>query len=335
MAQGIESGVGGVWQTQQTTSGSRERADATTMKRFRKTGDEGLSVAKTTAAEEYVDGEAWGTPTMFVDTIGGDVGSLGFQGQIACCAFLFAQACAADVVTGSGDPYTHTIVTGRSVPADQTIYQKVGNAIGPMRQVFYDAKIGRLTYNAGQDQKVVRMTEGIQALRCAEWFTSDPTATDNGEDPLRWDQAVTRINGTALPEIRGDTIELDANLGVYRGQTGNPVCFEYGKGAVTSTVESTTTDGTLPEIRRAIYGTNAPADGAPVSSDVVYCSLETTYTVSVRRTLTLTRPRVEIRADDWAFGPRAEGGLIPVAFGGRCLKADSSTPILRVVALTG
>lgn len=335
MAQGIESGVGGVWQTQQTTPGTRERSDAVGMRRMRKTGDEGLSAAKTTASEEYVDGEFIGTPTVYVDTIGGDVGSLGFQGQIETCAFLFAQALSADVVTGVADPWTHTIVSGRNAPEDQTIYQEVGNTVS-MRQVFYDAKIGRLTYNAGQDQKVVRMTEGIQALKVAEWFTTSPTAVDVGSDPLRWDQAVTRINGTELPEIRGDMVEYDASLGVERGQTGHPVCFSFGKGAITSTLETFTTDGTLPEVKRAIYGTNAPADRAAVSNDVIYAAFETTYTaVAARRTLTITRPRVEIRGEDWAFGPRAEGGIIPVAFGGRCLKADSSTPIIRVVALTG
>lgn len=334
MTQGIETGVGDVFQARQATAGTIEPPDAINTKRLRKAGDDGLKAAKTTAQEEYVDGQSWSNAAPYVDSIGGDVGTLTVQGQISVAAFLWAQLLGSDVVTGSADPYAHTITSGVAVPVNNTIRIKTGSAIGPVRQAWYDAKISKLTQNVGQSQKTMHLAEDIKALHAAETYMTDPTAADGGDDPLRWGECVTKINGTALEEIGGDTIEADAKLDVYRGQTPAPVCFVFGKGSITRTLDGIVTDGTIPLLNQALYGTSTPADAAPVSNQVGFLDIVTLYTRSASRTLQISTPKVEVQPNDWILGPKAEGGTREVAFGGLCHTSGGS-PQITIVAKTG
>lgn len=333
--EGIESGVGGVWQVRQSVAGALERSDATTMRRLRKADDDGgLAPRKTYGSEEYVDGLTWGSPNSFTKEVGGLVGTLKLQGQIETVAFQAAQFFGSDVVTGASDPYTHTISSGTATQALNSFYQRTGvNTV--VSQAYYDAKVAKLVLDAGQDEnsRILHPTIDVMALKGGEWFTRDPTAADSGVDPLRWDQAVTRYNGTTFPELTGDKIEADSKIGVHRGQNTAPVCFTYSKGELMRTIDGIVTDSTLVEIKNVLYNTRTPTAATAISDVVIQVPIVATYTQSARRTLTITTPLVEIRPDDWATGPRATGGPMPIAFGGRC-KAGGS-PAITIVALTG
>jgi hypothetical protein len=189
------------------------------MKRLRKTGDGALKAAKTYGSEEYVDGKTWGSPGMYVDTIGGDVGDVECQAQITNAGFQFAQIIGADTVTGTTPDYTHTIATGTVQGRYQTIYQEVGAAVGPFKNSFFDAKVNKLTFNCGQDQKVAHITQNIWALKAANWYTTSPTATDDGTDPYNWSEAdaAHTIDATVFAEIDGETLRWTAHLDVHRG----------------------------------------------------------------------------------------------------------------------
>src|SRR4051794_12419359 len=100
-ANAIESGNGDVWQVKQAALGTIEPPATTTTKHLRKVGDNALKAAKTYGSEEWVDGKSWGSPGMYVDTIGGDVGDLVLQGQIETAGFVFAQIIGADTLTGT------------------------------------------------------------------------------------------------------------------------------------------------------------------------------------------------------------------------------------------
>lgn len=340
-ATAIESGVGHVWQTKQTTLGTIQPANDAGTKHLRIVGDKALKGAKEHGSEEWVDGLAWGTPGVYVNTSGGEVGELAFQVQPETGGFIFAQAIGSDVVTGSGDPYTHTIATGTTTAtsnpaAYQTIRQQVGNAVGPWKNAFYDARINKLTFNCGADQIIARVTEGILAMKSAEWFTTSPTAADSGTDPFNWHEATgaVTIDATVFNEVDGETLELDRKDTLHYGDSHLPVCFIAGKGEITRTFSALVTDNTLPVLKTALYGTTSPSNGTALASTVQYVALESTYTRSADRTLKITTPKVELKAADFEIGPRAEGGKIPVAFGGRCLKSGS-TSALTVVAKTG
>jgi len=333
MTTGIETGAGSAWQVKQTTAGTIEPSTSAAMKRLRKAGDDGLKASKTSAQEEYVDGQIWSNASSYTDSVGGDVGSFAIQGQLAITAFVWAQLLGSDVVTGSSDPWTHTISSGAVVPISQTVYTKTGAAVGPIRQAWYDAKLSKLTHNNGADQKLLELTESFMALHAAETFATDPTATDSGEDPLRWEEAVTKINGTTFPEIKGDTVEADAKLGTITGQATRPIAFEFGKGTITRTLQTFITDGTLPQLYKVLYGSEAPAGASAISSTVQTAEIEAVYTRSASRRLNIKTPVVEIEPGDWVFGPKAAGGSREVAFGGRCHSTGS--PLITVTAVTG
>jgi hypothetical protein len=333
MTTGIESGVGGVWQVRQSVAGTIERPDATAMRRLRKAGDDALGARKTSGSEPYVDGTTWGSPTGYITAVGGDIGQQVIQGQIEAIAFLYAQQFGVDTVTGSADPWTHTIPSGTPVPASNTLYQSMGQAVGPVQNSFYDCKIARSTLNCGQDQMVLHFTEQLMALFAAEWAGTMPTAADSGVDPLRWTEAVVRIDGTTMDEAYGDTVDADGKLDVHRGQKARPVCFIYGKGLITRTIQAIVTDVTLPKLLRGLYGTTTPADRTAIVETIVQMAVVTTWTRSASRVLTVTTPALEVDPRDWAFGPKAEGGRQEVAFGGECKAVGG--PAITVVALTG
>ena len=332
----IESVNGDVWRVKQAALGTIELPSAAATKHLRKVGDNSLKAAKTFGSEEWVDGKAWGSPGMYVDTIGGDVGDITYQAQIETAGHGFAQIIGVDVVTGAGADFTHTIATGTANGPYQTIRQKVGASVGPWRNSFFDAKVNKLTWNCGQDQKVAHITENIFALKAANWFTTDPTAVDSATDPFNWNEATGAhtIDTVAFNEIDGDTLELDRKLDVHRGDSPAPVCFITGKGEVMRTYSALVSDNLIPKIQTVLYGTTTMTDGLAVNSLVNTVALESTYTRSAVRSLKLTTPKVVVKPDDFEIGPRAEGGKIPIAFGGRCLD-NGATPMLTVVAKTG
>jgi hypothetical protein len=103
----IESGYGHVWYAKQSALGTiAAPSDAGTV-HLRKVGENVLKAGVTHGSEEWVDGQAFGSPAIFVDKVGGDVGSVTFQGQIETAGLVFAQILAVDTVTGTTPDYTH------------------------------------------------------------------------------------------------------------------------------------------------------------------------------------------------------------------------------------
>lgn len=330
----IESVSGDLWQVKQAALGTIEPPTQTTTKHLRKVGDGALKAAKTYGSEEWVDGKTWGNPGMFVDTIGGDVGTVENQGQITNCGFQFAQIVGADVVTGTNPDFTHTIATGAAHGPYQTFRQKVGASVGPYRNSFFDAKVNTLSMNVGQDQKIMRISQNIWALKAANWYTTDPIVVDDGTDPYNWSEGFNlhTIGAVVFNEVDGETFELNRNLEVFRGDSPSPVAFIPGKGEGTRTFSALVTDNTIPVVQAALYGTTTMSDGLAVNNAVNTIAMESTYQRTAARSLKITTGKVVVDPQDFEIGPRAEGGAIPVTFGGRCL--ESSGSIVVIVAKT-
>lgn len=337
MTTAIESGVGDVWQVKQDALGTIEPV-ATAAQHLRKDGEGALKAAKTYGSKEWADGKQFGSPSMFVDTIGGDVGSVVHHAQIANTGFCFAQIIGVDVVTGTDPNYTHTIASGTANGPYQTFRQKVGVAVGPWRTAYWDALINKMAWNCSQDDKTATIEQNVHALHAGDWQTGDPEEVDDGTDPFNWNEAggaaTTKVDSTALPEVDGETLEIDRKLDVHRGEGPAPICFLPGKGEMNRSFTALATDTTIPLIKTALYGTASPTDGQAVSNTVNYVALETLYTRDVNRSLKITTPKVAVDPADFEIAPRAEGGKIPITFGGRCFDSGA-TPMLTVVAKTG
>ncbi len=330
---GIETRLGGLWRAKQAAAGTATAPTHASVRAVHKAGDDGLKANKVLGREEYVDGRFWSGATEYIESSGGDVGSIEQQVTIVEAAHSYAQLFASDTVTGAGDPYTHTIVSGSVVPQNQTFWQKLGSAVGPIRQRWYDAKTKKHAWNNGQSQKVAHVTEDIMALNAAQVFATDPTATVDTADPLNWNKAVTTVNGTALPEVSGDTVEADAGIDVWRGQGIKPICFTFGVGDIMRTLSAIVTDGTTPHLLNVLYGSTSPSDLDDVTNAVVTLAIVTTWTQSTDRTFSITTPKVTVNPSDWILGPKAEGGAREVAFGGRC-QPNGATPAITIVAKT-
>lgn len=331
----IESVVGALWRSKQATLGTIEPSASSTMKMLRKTGDDALKAAKTYGSEEYVDGNSWGSPGMFIDTVGGDVGTVTSQAQIETAGVAFAAIIGVDVVTGAPSDYTHTINTSTALGSNQTYYQKVGSAVGPWRNSFWDARINKLTWTCGQDQKVAHLMENVYAMKAASWFTTDPTATDSGTDPYTWNEVTGSIvvNSITLPEVESETFELDRKIEVHRGDSAAPVCFVPGKGEINRSMSMLVTDTNIPIIQQILYGTTTMSNGLAVSTTVTEIPMISVYTRTAVRSLSLSTLKVVCDPNDFEIGPRAEGGKIPITFGGRCRATAGS--ITTIIAKTG
>lgn len=331
----IESGTGDVWQVKQTVQGTVQAPTDANTKHLKKVGDDALKAAVAHGSEESVDGLTFGSPGVFVDTIGGDCGTITAQAQIETTGFAFAQMLAVDVVTGTTPDYTHTIVSNNNAQPYNTFRQKVGNAVGPWRNSFFDSKIGKLTFNCGQDQKVAHIAQNVFSLAAGNWFTADPSAADSGTDPFNWNEVAgsLKIGSTVFNELDGDTLEIDRKLAVHRGDSAVATCFLPGKGEINRSFSGLVSDNLIPEIQNALYGTGTMTDGLAVAKTVQYRLLESTYTRTSVRSLKITTPKVQMKPDDFEIGPRAEGGKIPITFGGMCFLSGGTH--ITVVAKTG
>lgn len=288
-----------------------------------------------------MDGAAYDSSTPYVESVAGDVGSFTYQAQIETGAAAMFRQMGVDVVTGSGDPYTHTGVTGGNAnPIYQTIREKSGVSVGPMRLVWWDAIYNDLTLNCGNDQNVMHMACAIQALKAAEIGSlTDPVAVDSGTDPWRWGEstgAMTIDSGSGAVafanDVIGETLHMSRNWTTQPGDNITPGFFVPGRGGIDRTFDAAVTDTMLPQYKRALWGSVTPTVGTLPTSQPVFVGLASLYTRSGTRTLSLATPKVEVKPDDIMFGTKPQGGLTRIAFGGRALASGS--PQMTVIALT-
>ena len=240
-------------------------------------------------------------------------------------------------MTGAPSDYTHTITTSAANGSNQTYYQKVGSAVGPWRNTFWDARVNKLTFTCGQDQKVAHIMENIFAMKAASWYTTDPVATDSGTDPFNWNEVTGSIlvNSIAQPEVESETFELDRKINVHRGDSAAPICFVPGKGEINRSMSALVTDNNIPIIKQILYSTTSPTAGTAVSTTVSSIPMVSVYTRTAVRSLSITTPLVACDPNDFEIGPRAEGGKIPITFGGRCLASTPGGTLCTIVAKTG
>lgn len=332
----IESGIGNIWFAKQAALGTIATPNAaSTIKPRWASG--ALKANKQLGSETYIDGNRFDSPATYVDNVAGEVGSVVVQAQPETAGVFCAWILGVDTVTGGSDPYTHTITSAGTTGPNLTIRQKVGVAVGPVQQSYWDAKIAKLTLECGQDQKTMHLTPEIQSLKAAEIFGTAPVAVEATTDPFYW----TEINGqitldaVGTSECHGETLEIDTKMTPYKGDNINPFALIEGKGDISRSVKTILTDDTLANYYQALYGqTTSPASGGSVAATVYYAAIVTKYVKSATRTLQITTPKVAVKPDDMQVAPLPEGGIIELIIGGMCLKSGA-TAALTVVALTG
>lgn len=337
MAQAIESGIGTLNYGKQSAKGTPATAATTTVGYNQPklvTGE--LSAKKTYGQEEFIDGSRFASPSMFTDTVGGAVGSPIIQAQPENCGLFYAQILGSDVVTGGSDPYTHTIASSGTAGAWGTWWEKTGASVGPNREMYIDSKVVKLTDECGTQQKVEHLTLDIACLTPSQVFVTDAAKAQDASDPLIWTEMSSSLSfdGTSITDVEGEVLEVDSQLEAWWGDNIFPGQLLEKKGAITRTVNLILTDVSLLKYYLALYGTATPGGGQQPVKAVYYANIQTVYTRSATRTVTKTTPKCAIKPDGLSVGPQAQGGKIPLAMGGACLKSGG-TAALTVVALTG
>lgn len=335
----IESGIGTLNYGKQASKGTVATA-ATIIGPFDrpKWFEGGLKVAKVLGSEEFIDGQRFASPSMFVETIGGAVGTLTVQAQAENAPLYAAQMLGVDTVTGAADPWMHTVTSAGTSGAWGTWWQKVGSTVGPHRELYSDSKIAKLTMMSSDKQKVMHYTIDVMSLNPAQVYTTDPAKTEATTDPYYWVEtsgAVT-FDGTVLSDINEEVLELDLNLTSYYSNAIYAAQLIEGKVAkgIVRTLKTLVTDVTLEKYNKAIYGEVAPVAGVKPATSVIYAAAKSVYEKTATRKMTLETPRMAVDPATMEIAAHREGGEIPISFGGMCLK-EGATPALTIIALNG
>ena len=231
MATAIESGIGTLNYGRQSAKGSAATASTTTVGYDRPKWEGGfLKPNKKLGMQEYIDGQRFASPSTYTDSVGGEVGSLTLQLQPENAGLYAAAILGVDTVTGSSDPYTHTITSAGTSGHWSTWWQKVGSTVGPERECYIDSKIAKLTLTSTFADKVLRGELDIQCLKAARTFTSDAAKTENStpatpRDPS-FPPAATgsfAVDSTTVSEITESTLEIDTAMTPFYGDSVAPL----------------------------------------------------------------------------------------------------------------
>lgn len=337
MAEVIEAGVGTLNTVKQTAKGAAPDFTSTTGTADRPRWVDGvLDPAKTLGQTEVIDGQTFGSPTTFTDKVSGDVGNVVIELQPENADIYCAYALASDVVTGAGDPWTHTITSGNGVQPYIGLAQSVGNSIGPKRDSFWDAKVNTFTLDSSEGQQPLTADMGIKALKAGQIMTTAAAKTEQTSDPYlhtETDGQIT-LDGTLTCEVDQSVVTIDRKQIAYWGNSIEPCQIVDGKGEITASVKSIVTNDTLSLRNKILYNTATPAvDTRPVK-DVYYVSITRKYVRSATRSVEIQTPRVACKPEDLKVGAKRDGGMIEITFGGRCQR-NGATPAITIIVKNG
>ena len=329
----IETGVGAINYGKQSAKGTIATAATTTVgyNRLKHVGG-GLKSGKKLGKENYTDGQRFPSPSVWVDRVGGDVGQITLELQPENIGLFYAQVLGSDVVTGASDPYTHTITPSNSGGTWGTWWQKVGSAVGPQREAYWDAKIKKFVQNSPRERNSVHAELDIAALKAAQAFTTDPAKTEDTSDPWLLTEAsgALTFDGTVVSDIEDSIIEISTGIEAFFGDGVEPLQLIEGRDdvGISRSIQAIVTDDTLGKYRKALYNSTSPSAGDRPGGVVFAPAISQVFTRSVTRTATITNPKVAIDPANFdEMGPQPEGGKKAITFGGQCLKSGGSPQI--------
>jgi hypothetical protein len=333
----LDSGTGKLNYGRQTAKGTKATAATTTVGYNQpKWRDGGLGPNMATASERFVDGQRFGSPAIFIDTAAGQVGTLTIQAQPENAGLFPAQILGTDTVTGSADPWTHTIITSTAQGKWGTWWLKVGSEVGPSRIAYWDSKLTKLVMNCGQQQKPMHFDLEILALT-VESFATDAAKTEDATDPYYFTESegALELDGAVIDSIQGEVFEVDTNPTPQYANSIAPFGIVEGEPFVATTLATVFTDATLKKFNKVVFGSEAPGAGVPLVTAVTSMTVKTKYKKSATRTFTIERPNVAVDTKDLKTEAKPDGGTVPLAFTGHCRKGVSAEPAVTVIALSG
>jgi hypothetical protein len=333
----LETGIATVNHVMQTAKGAAPDFTAAVSPADRPKWDDGvLDPAKTLGEKDYIDGQAFSSPTVWTKEVGGDVGSYKIQAQPENTGVYFAEILASDTVTGAGDPWTHTITSGNGAQRYGAWAQAIGQNVAPQKHIFSDAQLAKVVAESTHDDGVLMLDLAIMALKAGEIYTTAAAKGENGSDPYLHSEQSGQItlDGTVIGDVDSTILEVDRPKEAWFGDSHTPAQLIPKRGAISQTIKSIATSDTLLKRNKALYGVTNPGVGLVPVKDVFYMSVTRKYVRSATRSVEFQTPKMVVEAGDLKLSATKDGSAAELTFGGKCLKSGV-TPALTVIVKSG
>lgn len=230
-------------------------------------------------------------------------------------------------VSGSGDPYTHTLTVASSVPYF-TFWQMLGSG---KFEKFTDCVITGLKIH-GESGKPLVITPRIMGLSPSYLAAAEATASvEKTNRFLHYDgSAALKVEGTAVASMRSFDIDIDNGAAMIPGDSLTPNDVSVGRLSIVVTATMLISDFDLWE--RLMYASSSPSGGDAVTKTPLELAgspagLSFTWTrVATTRILTCAIPRVQV--DPFDDQPDVSGNpLVRTVTYRAYAPTDGSTPI--------
>lgn len=255
----------------------------------------GISGTKDIAdVEETASGRLRGT--SYVGGVSGG-GSVTFAVRPASIGLLLYGAMGAKAVSGSEDPYEHTITLAPTLPWF-TIWRRISSSLF---ERISDAKIGRLVLRS-QAGGLLAAEVTWAGLTPAHKTAAESTATPEDSSLVfvhHFGQGALLYEGAAAAEIGRCSLDINNNLQVIRGDaiTG----YDAAEQVQEITLETEHTVSNFDMYRRWMYGASSPSNNASPSQvplelagDPAGIDFKWTRPGSPERSIEILAPRVQV-----------------------------------------
>lgn len=297
---------------------------------------------KDISAAEWLDGSRYADSFDYTSSIE-VAGQFTVHGSADAIASLVAYALGDDVITGSSQPWTHTINPALTVP-----YLTVVTALGedPVNQVLehYDVQITSLAIEGTADNDVLTAQVEVIGIHPGKVRASEPTAVSESEEPLLHYNAEDNFvlaglnSGNEVKTVNQAKVTISNGIEAYYGDSVRPVALVAGRGEITVDFTLLCDDETLPLLNSFYYGTATPSAGDEPTADVFKEGYSVTYgrgSGSSERSVSFEIPELVYKIEEYPEAS-SDGKPVEIAATGNARVEEGSTAadIITVTAQT-
>lgn len=245
---------------------------------------------------------------------------------------LLYGAMGTKAVSGSGDPYTHTITLAKRLPYF-TVWTRLGDSVDGLFTKIVDCKIASLSL-ASSANGLLMATVNFLGTSPAHAAAAEATASIEaaGTAFLHADgSGALKIETVSVATIEQQELTIDNGAALQTGDSVEGYAVTEARQNITWATTMLVQDFDL--WRRYLYGTDAPSDGDSPSRDVLELTggldFKWTRPGSPERSIHITAPRV--LAVPATVEPNVNGDPLKYSVEHRVRRANSGSSLTAVV----
>lgn len=346
----VESNQYAFWAATQSAQGTQATSGAASIRRFRVVaGDIGLN--RDDGSENFSTLTKFGDSADFINSVLGS-GDLGIQAQPDILGYLCFLYFGVDTRTTVSNYAEHKFVGNNTATTWSTWWKRMGLGV-VSRQKSVDSRVGQLQIEGSTQNKIVRVTPTIMALKPGRAFSAaqEPVKALDSEAPFVYTEGKGNYEfageGSTVATVSGQTqfnLTLNDNLTPQFGDDVVP--FEIFPGTAEGSLAMTLlVDGAgLNEYNKLIYGSsvaNPPANdfdvysGVPKTGKYVAQLDRGTSGSSDYRGLKITVPGIKW-SPEAPLTPNPDGGPVELSLaGGIRLLASPNDYMVEIIVSNG